>query len=400
MDYTAIKTKCQKISDFSEPVLTELMYYGGERNKLSQRFDLLAKKHKHVFGRLDKSNQAMFKSQYVIHEILKSGGLIHKYLNHSHIKNLPQDVYEYLQKQAEVPWRFCYWFIRSNPSADFFEAVDVFTGEELLLYSPGVTLTLADTDVATFGGLISSNGSCYQTFGPLTGFKSFQEDDIFFYAGELDPSVESIDDLTSLIEKDLFSFLLLYAFSAIPMVQHKGHEILSVISSIEFSDFEMAVWQEDFRVEYSDGVFKMSLKEVEGFPHFGCVYYDEIQEELMVSAMTDFGYEELVKALAKFGIEAPADPHVRLHLSMQTAINDILGYKVDLLPYEDLFSSEPDEKEASPEMGALNEFLALLVPAVNSKSEVDLDRIISETGADPQAAKAIYRDLMRKLKGN
>lgn len=77
------------------------------------------------------------------------------------------------------------------------------------MYSPGASHTLLEMNVVTFGGLISSNGDCYQTYGPLMGFVSFQADDIFFYAGELDPSVESIEDLTELIEKNLFSFLLL-----------------------------------------------------------------------------------------------------------------------------------------------------------------------------------------------
>jgi len=397
MDYTVIKAKCQKISDFSEPVLNELMYYGAQKNRLSQRFDQLAKKHKRVFNRLDPSNQGLFKSQFIIHEIFKRGGLIHKYLNHTQIKRLPQDVFDYLQKQAEVPWRFAYWYIRSSPSPDFFEAVDVFTGEEFLLFSPGVSRTLMDSNIATFGGLINSNGSCYQTFGPLMGLMSFKADDIFFYAGELDPLVESIDDLTELIEKELFSFILLSAFSAIPMVQHKGDEILSVSSAIEFSDFEVDIWQTDFRVEYSKGVFKMSMREIEAFPHFGCVYWGENEEELMVSAMTDIGYLTLVKCLAKLGIEAPLEPDIRLHLSMKMAINDILGYEVDLVPYEEIFQNRSDENDTSPEMNTLNDFLKMLIPAVNSNKEVDIDRMISETGADPKVAKAVYEDLIKKL---
>ncbi|PZX59376.1 hypothetical protein LV84_01407 [Algoriphagus ratkowskyi] len=398
MDYTAIRAKCKKTSDFSDPILNELMYYAAQRNKVNQHFDLLAKKHKSIFGRLDQSNQGLFKSQYIIHEIFKKEGLIHKYLNHSAVKSMPQEDYTYLEKQAQMPWRFTYWFFRSSPAPDFFESVDIFTGEEFLLFSPGVSLTLIDSEVATFGGLISSDGSCYQTFGPLTGFRSFQADDIFFYGGELDPLVESIDNLLALIQKDLFSFLLLSVFSAIPMVKHERHEILHVISGIEFTDFDMLLWEKDFRVEYSDEVFKMSLKELDGFPHFCCVYWSEAKEELTLSAMTDFGYDALLNSLKKLGIQVPSEPDIRLHLSMQTAIEDILGNQVDLLPYEKLFQSGSDENVKSPEMDALNDFLNLLVPAVNSKKEVDLDLMISETGADPQAARAIYKDLMKKLK--
>ena len=398
MDYSSLVKKCNKLSDFSEPVLTDLMYYAAERDKLSQRFDLLTKRHKKVFGRLDPANQSLFKTQYIIHELFKNKGLIHKYLNHSRIKSLPREEYEYLRIQATNPWRFTYWFVRDSPSPDFFEAVDIFTGEEFLLYSPGTSRTLEEMNVLTFGGLISFNGDCYQTFGPLMGFRSFQADDIFFYAGELDPSVETIDNLTELIAKDLFSFLLLSVYSAIPQAQHQDHEILFVLSTIDAVGFEMGAWKDAFRVEYSGEVFKMSLKEFEGFPHYACVYYDEHGEELTLSAMTDFGYDSLVNELNSMGIEAPAEPHIRLHPSMKSAIQEITGRDPKLLAFESNFSQESGEKGSSPELDALNAFLAELMPAINSKAKFDLEELIHKTGADPDASKAIYKDLMKRLK--
>ncbi|MBN7818052.1 hypothetical protein [Algoriphagus pacificus] len=397
MDYSSLIKKCNRLSDFSEPILNNIMYYAAERNKLSQRFDQMVKRHKKIFGRLDPANQALFKTQYIIHELFKNKGIIHKYLNHSQIKALPKEEYDYLQKQAENPWRFTFWSVRSNPSPDFFEAVDIFTGEEFLLYSPGASRTLLEMNVVTFGGLISTNGDCYQTYGPLMGFSSFQADDIFFYAGELDHSVETIKDLTGLIERDLFYFLLLSVYSAIPMVQHHGHEILYVLSTMDANRFEMDAWKTAFRVEYSDEVFKMSLFELEGFPHFACVYFDEKEEEMTLSAMTDFGYDQLVKELKKLRIEAPDEPYIRLHISMKTAIEEITGREPMLLPFEDYFNQK-GEQEKSPELNALNDFLAELMPAINSKAKFDLDELISRTGADPEAAREIYGDLMKRLK--
>ena len=397
MDYSSLIKKCNRLSDFSEPILNNIMYYAAERNKLSQRFDLLGKRYKKIFGRLDPANQALFKTQYIIHELFKNKGLIHKYLNHSQIKALPKEEYQYLQEQAENTWRFTYWFIRNIPHPDFYEAVDIFTGEEFFLYSPGASRTLQEMNVVTFGGLISSNGDCYQTYGPLMGFTSFQADDIFFYAGELDPSVETIKDMIELIEKDLFSFLLLSVYSAIPLVQHQGHEILFVISTMDAVDFEMDAWKAAFRVEYAEDLFKMSLIALEGFPHYACVYFDEGQEEMTLSAMTDFGYDQLVKELKKLGIDAPDEPLIRLHVSMKTAIEEITGRDPELIPFESYFSQQPAEQDKSPELEALNAFLAELMPAINSKTKFDLDELISRTGADPVEARQIYEDLMKKL---
>lgn len=332
MDYSSLQNKCNRVSDFSEPVLNRTMYYAAERSKLDQRFDLLVKRHKKVFGRSGKANQAMFKTQYIIHELFKSLGLIHKYLNHAQIKALPKEEYEYLQAQAANPWRFTYWFVTDNPYPDFFESVDIITGEEFLLYSPGASRTLDEQGVLIFGGLISSNGDCYQTYGPLMGFSSFQPDDIFFYAGELDPGIETIEELTGLIEKDLFSFLLLSVYSAIPLMQHQDHEILYVLSAIDANSFEMDLWKDTFRIEHSGEVFKMSLKELEGFPHYACVYFDEELEEMTISAMTDFGYDSLVGELNRLGMDAPAEPYIRLHVSMKSAIEEITGKDLELLP--------------------------------------------------------------------
>ena len=397
MDYSSLVKKCNKLSEFSEPILTDIMYYAAKRDRLSERFDLLAKKYKQVFGKLDPAKQRLFKTQYIIHEVLKNKGLIHKYLNHSRIKALPREEYAYLQTQAENPWRFTFWFVMNSPSADFFEAVDIFTGDEFLLYSPGVSRTLQEMSVVTFGGLISSNGDCYQTFGPLIGFRSFQADDIFFYAGELDPAIETTDDLTDLIAKDLFSFLLLSVYSNFPKVQHQDQEILYVLSFLDIENFEMGAWENDFRVEYSREVFKMSLKKLEEFPHYACVYYHEQTKEMTISAMTDFGYNSLVSQLNNMGIQVPEEPDIRLHTSMKSAIREITGRDPELIPFESYFSQEFDTKVNSPELDALNDFLAELVPAINSRARFDLEDLIQKSGADPEAAKAIYEDLMRKL---
>lgn len=75
--------------------------------------------------------------------------------------------------------------------------------------------------------------------------------------------------------------------------------------------YEMDDWKEAFRVGYAEEVFKMSFKKLERFPHFSCVYFDEEAEEMTLSSMTDFGYDQLVKELKKLGIDAPADPHIR-----------------------------------------------------------------------------------------
>ncbi|MGX7835655.1 hypothetical protein ACWKSR_10945, partial [Campylobacter fetus subsp. venerealis] len=92
-----------------------------------------------------------------------------------------------------------------------------------------------------------------------------------------------------------------------------------------------------------------------------------------------------------------AEPYIRLHVPMKSAIEEITGHDPELLPHEGLFSQATPGQEDSPELDAINKFLAELMPAINSKAKFDLDELITRTGADPDAAKDIYKDLMKKL---
>lgn len=83
---------------------------------------------------------------------------------------------------------------------------------------------------------------------------------------------------------------------------------------------------------------------------------------------------------------------------MKTAIEEITGRDPELLPFEEYFSQDPAEQESNQSLDAMNDFLAELISAINSKASFDLDELILRTGEDPIAVKEIYQDLMKKLK--
>jgi hypothetical protein len=51
------------------------------------------------------------------------------------------------------------------------------------------------------------NGACWQTFGPVVPFRSFQPDDIFFFATELNLFIETEEDLMADVEENPFPYL-------------------------------------------------------------------------------------------------------------------------------------------------------------------------------------------------
>ncbi|MEO6000624.1 MAG: hypothetical protein ABIN89_27500 [Chitinophagaceae bacterium] len=171
----------------------------------------------------------MVKTQYIANRIFKQDGLIHKYLNHAAIKDINAEQRNYLELMAANPWKFSFSEITANPADDFYDMGDIFTEETYLLFSPYVDQVLSERSVLTWFNLIGFNGSCWQTFGPLTGFQSFCADDIFFYATELNRSIESEDDLIEDVESIPIPYMMLMTGSTFPLVRHEEHEVVQVI---------------------------------------------------------------------------------------------------------------------------------------------------------------------------
>jgi hypothetical protein len=392
MDFKGLLEICKKNSREGDHVLDWIMYYAGEKEKVKKKFDLFAKKYPQIFKVMPEPNYGMFISQYIIHEVFRKGGLLITYLNHSSVKLLPLDHYDYLKKQLDRDWYYCYFAVLDNPQGDFYQAVSVFTQERFLIYSPGMTRTLNDQPVMMFAGLISSNGHCYQSFGPLLGFCSIDPDDIFYYATEWDFSLETDEDIHQYIQDNLLNFILLSNYAHIPLAVHKEHEIMLTRNVMDMEEFSTEGMGKDFIIGFNAGVYRIQLKGYEIFPHFTVAYYDETSKELHCSSMTDEGYKKLSQKLLSYGIPCPPYPDQRIHMTMQTAISEI--FKKDILadPYSDLF---PEQKESvDPEtLNTLNNFIAALVEKFNNNETPDLKKMAIEFGVPLETAKELKKVL-------
>ncbi|MBZ5857538.1 hypothetical protein [Flavihumibacter profundi] len=158
----------------------------------------------------------MAKSQFIAHRIFREDGLIHGYLKHTAVKNLPPEQYMFLQEQSESPWMFRFCSIVSRPAPDFFLMEDVFREEEFLLFSPSLTQTLAEQPVLLCFLLTGFNGDCWQSFGPFVSFSGFDPDDIFFFATEQNPEIYDEEGLIRGIEENPVPYMLLITGSTYP----------------------------------------------------------------------------------------------------------------------------------------------------------------------------------------
>ena len=185
IDFKKIKLICEENSKISSKVVDEfLIYYAAGRNNLEQEMNKRFAAYKHIISKFPNELTNRLKAQYIAHKIFRQDGHIKSYLNHSALKNLPDKDRNYLVSQAEHSWRFSFSIIKNNPDENFYMMEDVFSNEEYLLYSPGITKTRESQSALLWSNLIAYNGTCYQSFGPIGAYKSFAPDDIFFFATE------------------------------------------------------------------------------------------------------------------------------------------------------------------------------------------------------------------------
>ncbi len=401
-DYPALKKECQTNSDFTARIIDEfLVYYAADKDKLGKEADLRLGSYRHISADMDKSWLNMLKSQYIVHRVMKAGGLIHKYVNHAAISRMPEEDRDWLRKQAETPWKFSFSRILDSPEKDFYSMEDLFTGEEYLLYSTGISHILAQQgEMETWFNLIGYNGACWQTFGSISGFQSFSADDIFFFATELNPMIASEEELLADVAKNPVPYMMLFARSNYPLTVHEGEVLELIIFGIEEQEVPVASMEKDFLVDQVASVYRIRLKDWEGKPHFAAAYYDSEERFLQVTAMTQRGYAVLAEALRKHRLPVEEEADIYLRPAMLTATEELLKREIELMPYELLF--EKEDPEVEEELEKLNAFIGLALPDLNAGKEPDVERLAAQVGLDLEANRdaiqQIFAEFHKKTK--
>ncbi len=401
-NHAAIKAVCQSNSDFTSEILDDfLLHYAADKDKLGKEVDQRLRTYRHVIQGMDKAWVNLIKSQYIMHRVFKKGGLIHKYLKHAALARLPEQGRKWLEEQAAEPWKFSFSRIVESPEADFYTMEDLFTGEQYLLYSTGVSRILQQGEVVSWFNLIGYNGDCWQAFGPISAYRSFAMDDIFFFATELDPRITSDEELMADVSKNPVPYMMLYCRSNYPLTAHEGEILELIITEIEEVDLVLDKLDEDFEMDRVQSVYQLRLKNWENKPHFAVAYYDSKEQFLQVTAMTQKGYAKLVAAFQKQGIQVADFADIYVRPSMLTAAREILKRPIELLPLELLFEKEVDP-QTEEELDKINQFLALAMPDLNSGKEPDLEALAAQVGLDLEANRetlqGIFDEVRKKQK--
>ncbi len=397
-DFKELHTICQENSEMCRSLVEEfLVFYAARNENLDREMDERLSRYRHITREFKDGWINLLKMQYIVHRIFKKDGLINKYLNHSALKNLDTQERGYLEHQAKHPWKFSFSVINGHPAENFYSMEDEFTGDTFLLYSPGVTKILKEQYVTLWFNLIGYNGACWQSFGPIGAYQSFQPDDIFFFATELKPYkwMESGEDIMADVEENPVPYMMLLSGAAYPLSFHKEDQIVQVIAEYDYDSFDTGGLDRHFKVEYAEGVYRIMLKRWGGHPHFSTVYYNEKSKVLSLSSLTDRGFNALVRRLNEHGYNLSYEPDIRVNMSMLTTAKKILRKDIRLNEYESLFTAEPSAEDKIF-ISRLNRMMKMALQDINAGREPDIETMAEKAGVDVETAREILGQVMKK----
>ncbi len=395
-NYDTLKKHCEKNSRFTANLVDEfLIDYAAGHHGLEKKMLKLFAGYTHVTEEFPEGLVEMMMSQFLTHRIFREEGLIHKFLKLPALRRFSQEELNFLKQLSNTPWRFSFSMITEEPHKDFHLMEDVFSGEEFLLYSPSITDLKSSGHTLLWFNLIGFNGSCWQSYGPIGAYNSFGLDDIFFFATELNPEIEEKEEVIASIKKNPLPYMMLLSGANYPLSYSKEDKMGYLMSEYDLDSCNTADLKKDFVTEYDKGVYRFSPQKWGEVPHLAQAYYDENLKIILFTAMTDRGFRGLVKAFNAHGYHFSDEAFLDINSSIVITAQDILGRKVMLNEYEDLFQVE-HSKEENQALDAINSLMARVMPDVNAGRKPDIEGMAREAGVDPETATDLLNMLMEK----
>jgi len=397
IDYALLREICRKNSETANAVVDEfLLYYVAKQEQLQAEMDIRFSSFRHTLRKFPKGSENMLKAQYIAHRIFRKNGMIHKYLGHSALSHLNNMERDYLVQHAGRPWQFTFSVISGNPAEDFFFMWDVFRGDTFLMYSPGTRKTLDEQPVILWFNLIGFNGSCWQSYGPIGFYRSFEVDDIFFFGTEFHPQIDCDEDLVADVENNPVPYMQLLAGSTYPLIYHAKDQIVHNLATYDCNFIDTTKLANDFTIEQSGEVCRIGLKRWNGFPHYSTAYHNKNNCSILLSSMTDRGFQQLVGRLNSYGFRFSPDAETRVNQSMVITAGEILKRKIELNTYEQRFGTKTSEKEQE-ELDQTNNLLQMMLPAINAGQTPDFESIALQAGCDVETVRVLADQVIRTI---
>jgi hypothetical protein len=286
--------------------------------------------------------------------------------------------------------------ITEEPEHEFFLMEDVFSEQKYLVFSPGISQLKASGNPVLWLNLLGYNGACWQSFGPIGAFNSFQPNDIYFFATELDPEISDEEDVILHIETNPLPYMMLLSGAAYPLTFHKDEQMRYMMAEYDLDKLDTAALKKDFKTEYNSGVYRFTHKKWGEPPYVAQAYFDENLKLILFTAMTTRSFRGIVKEVNALGYHFSDDPFLSVNTSMLVTTGNILQKKIVLNEYEELFHVEQDE-ENKKVIEEMNAFIALVLPDIHAGRMPGIAAAARKSGISIETAQDLVKVVTGKL---
>ncbi len=398
-DYEKIAEHCLRHKKISDKVLDQfLMPFIARKEGMDRKMNAYTLKYLHIIRKMPKEFFPMAMGEYIMGKTLTPDGLIHKYLNNIQLRSLEKTEREFLEFQADNPWRYCFARIAERKAKNFFILRDAFYEDEFLLFSPGVEAFWTQGRKQDLYFLLTGfNGLCFHTYGNILPFRSFDPDDIYFYGTEVFPEVDSDASLMASVYKDPIPYMMLASGMEFPDTVSGIHKLRHLVAVDEIADVDTGKLKETFSVQWNANIYRISHEDWSGPPHFASAYFNESNGELSRYAMTEEGFRELTRMLISSGLHIDVKEDYSVGMSMLVTMQEILKKKIILKEYESQFPEKEMNPLSQKELNGINGFMKLLLPYINTGTRPDLEILARQAGIEPETAHSLYHQLKNKF---
>jgi hypothetical protein len=190
--------------------------------------------------------------------------------------------------------------------------------------------------------------------------------------------------------------MMLLSGANYPLIYNKEDQVINVMSEYKLEELNTKNLTKNFKTEYNKGIYRLSLKKWCKPPHYSQAYFDEKNKKILLTSMTDIGFNALTEGLNDYGLNFSADPFLRVNITMLTTASDILKSKIKLNEYEHLFTKDTSPADQE-NLDNLNTFLKLVLPDINAGRETDIGALAKKAGVDIDTAKDLIKQITGKL---
>jgi hypothetical protein len=295
--------------------------------------------------------------------------------------------------------QFAFIKLLQSPAPDFFQALDLFTGEEVLLYSPSLQKSSVHDQAQMWFVLRVWNGKCWTCYGLNICLSGLTPDDIYFYASEMDSAVNTDEEIMADVHAHPFHYFLLYDVSHVPDILTGGIPMRFVTSEDPASFPDQPNISETFECEVRDAILQMTLLAKEGEQPdklIGTAYLDEEQKTLYRVAYSEKNFDRLTTALNAAGFDIPDEPILSVAPLMLELAERVLMRKIPLHPFEELFDDAV--KIGEDPTDGMNRFMDALIPSLNAGTKPDIAQLARDNNIPLETAEAVYQHYLNLLK--